>query len=55
MIAHNKTYSDEIDFTPDRITEKQRRLVMEKIDLNDTLVMLCENSSTFAIMTQEVY
>ena len=54
MIAHNKTYSDEIDFTPDRITEKQRRLVMEKIDLNDKLVMLCENSWTFAIMTPDM-
>ena len=45
---------DEIDYTPDRITEEHRERVLKMIDFKNPLLMLNKRNTTFALMKLDI-
>ena len=53
-MANPDLRADEITFTPDRITDKQRESVFDMVDFKDPLLMMNNRNTAFALMKLDI-
>jgi thiol-disulfide isomerase/thioredoxin len=53
-MANPDLRADEITFTPDRITDKQRESVFDMVDFKDPLLMINNRNTAFALMKLDI-